>query len=440
MGISKRISGTLMPLFGYSVALMVLPFFLLPGTVWAGLSPINEIPLLISGGFTAAHALLISGAILAVWLSYGKYARNGAATWVWLAVLLYLASYAVACFNMPLRVPVVLNCTQVLVAFGAGLLVARLCSSTERAAIVLAAFGTVQAAYAFYNYTHGENVFVSGSVTRASGTLGNPLFLSTMMCVCLPLTLSLAIEEKRAVVMGAWMIGVALLFAALLLAGSRGAILAAAVALSWMVWRVSGRWTTAAAMAVVLSIVCLFVVSRRSSGEVNQASTARSTQGHYTLMQRGLGVFRHHWMTGVGAGSLEVPAPVQRAGIVTETVFLEPKNLIVHWLAELGVGGGALFVVFMVSISHVLRRSSSFIAPGLGAAWIALFVAGLFDTPFGLAARPHANALVGALLGATLLLPIRSAAQEVVESGGEVTAFVEVPVYADSSKSSLASI
>jgi hypothetical protein len=83
----------------------------------------------------------------------------------------------------------------------------------------------------------------------------------------------------------------------------------------------------------------------------------------------------------------------------------DPKNIPMDWLDEMGVSGGVLLVLLIITIRNIIRRDTSVYAIAIGASWLSVIVAGQFDTVFGSAYRGYANSLIGALLGTTLLLP-----------------------------------
>ncbi len=82
----------------------------------------------------------------------------------------------------------------------------------------------------------------------------------------------------------------------------------------------------------------------------------------------------------------------------------DPKNLILSWLDEMGIAGGVLFVLFLTTIARTTACTRTTASVAVTAAWLGLFIFGIFATPFGMASHSYGNALLGALLGLTLLL------------------------------------
>jgi O-antigen ligase len=159
-------------------------------------------------------------------------------------------------------------------------------------------------------------------------------------------------------------------------------------------------------LVVGIVMVCLMalVLAVRVAGPVNRASSNRSVHGRVLLWKEGLGLFEKHWLTGVGVGSLELHITVPTTGgAETADTESEPKNLVLFWLDEMGLSGGLFLIAFIVLIAKVLQNKTSTLTLGISAAWIVLLVASLVDTPFGTAGRYYGNAVVGSLLGATLM-------------------------------------
>lgn len=403
--VSKRVRNSSMAACGYLVSAWLLTYYLLPGTVWSRFSPFNNSFLFELGSSNLYWLLALAIFCTAVLFSYSRWNTKADANAALLCLVsLYLGVYILTALGWRQDVVATNNCFRVLAATSTGLLVARLCGRSERLAQVLCVLAAVQGTYALYYHKLGHNVFQSGDVARAGGTFNHPNGVYTVMMLCLPLVIACAVNAQSLSARAFWMICASVVFAALMITWYRGGILGAAFGVTWLTYRLTKSKQTAVLVAVALATAFLLAVYQRTNGDVNQQSSHRSVQGRYLLWHRGLGVFQHHWLTGVGLGALEMPVTVTKLNGKKHQVIIEPKNVVLHWLAEMGLGGGILFVLFVIAIVNVIRRHSSPIASALGASWLSLVVAGMFDTPFGTADRFYGNALVGALLGAVLLL------------------------------------
>ena len=112
-----------------------------------------------------------------------------------------------------------------------------------------------------------------------------------------------------------------------------------------------------------------------------------------------------NWQAGIGAGSSGDVIELQSGGMI-DYISVNPRNIFFQWISDFGVGGGVLLVVFAVSIAQLLRKTDRRLTAGLGVAWLFIFYASLWDVWFGTAMSASGNALVGCLLGITLLCPI----------------------------------
>jgi O-antigen ligase len=149
----------------------------------------------------------------------------------------------------------------------------------------------------------------------------------------------------------------------------------------------------------------------RSHDAVDAASSTRSNNGRLQVWKRAALIFAHNPLSGIGLGATEIPLKVHSAVRPNETslyLAIEPKNLLLHWADELGIGGIFLFAWLAYAIAKSLRGCKEDVAIALGGAWLAVLAAGMTDTPFGLMNRSSGNVLIGLLLGATLLYSAQS--------------------------------
>lgn len=397
----------------YAAAGALLSFYVLPGTVWQRISSLQFLNSLHDGVSVVSDILIVSTLFLVISLVYRKFSANKReADLLWWLILAYAGIFTATVVLFNVSPEVGSNCSAVLLSLGCGLLAARICADPIRLARLLTLLGTTQAIYAIYYLTIRHNVMVSGDTIRAGGTFDQPYGVCTVALVCLPIALCLAMEEQRAAWMTLWMACAGVLFAALLVTWLRGGLLATAVGLTWMAYRLMGRRPSVALVGFILCLGFASTMYVRSNGAVNQASADRSMQGRSFLWRRGFEIFRNNWLTGVGAGSLSIPVKMERPGTTTYAISVEPKNQLLHWLGEMGIGGGVLFVLFVIGIGRSLRRVPGTLAVGVAAAWLSILVMGLFDTPVGTAERLYGNMLAGTLLGVTLILASKHSVQD----------------------------
>jgi O-antigen ligase len=196
---------------------------------------------------------------------------------------------------------------------------------------------------------------------------------------------------------------------------SRGGIIAAGCALLLMA--ILAKSPLRAVLACALTLAALGCAAHfvRSSGERNGVSVAGANQARLRQWKGGLNAFITHPLIGVGVGDYAQQVVTERGSTSTVNVVEDPKNLIVSWLAERGVIGGILFVLFSCAIVTAVRQTApSTFGAAIAAAWVGLLVAGMVDTPFGPASRPLGNCCFGLLIGCTGLLH-RKCARDPVE-------------------------
>ena len=336
-------------------------------------------------------------------------ARSRAAQVLWAAGLCYVAACVGTYLALAARGQSTERSALLLWALTSGLLAARLCVTPTRTAKVMCALGSAQSLYALFSLFTGHHPFVSGSVTRAGGTFQDPAALYPTLLLCLPLAVALALERGPVVLRLLWAGASLVLFAGLVATWYRGGIIGATAGLTWLAYRLTNRRRPAVLTSLALGVVALWTCSSRIAGAANQASSDGSLQGRYRVWDGALELFRRHALTGVGVSSVNIPTSVGPAGRMVPLTFIHCHDLLLNWLVEMGIGGGVLFVVFVVAISRLVRQAATPMALGIGASWIALLLAGIVDVPFGVCTPQYVHncALAAALLGATVQLQPR---------------------------------
>ena len=389
------------------MSLSLMTFFLLPNTYWSRISPLAYSQVFSIGCAHYSDVLLLAALAIGITLLYLRGAQGSAVSLgLWLLAASWVCTAILTALQWHHDVLLGNNAILMICAFCVGLLAAWLCGTPQRLTYALAGLASVQAVYALYYQHQGTHTLLSGQIERAGGTFNLPSGVYITMALTLPLSINAAISAKRSGFMFIWMLSATALFAALVVTWYRSAILAFAIALIWMMWRVLRNKRALLPIILLMLVAGFSVVHTRMTGEVNSASAGRSVESRLILWKRGDEIFGRHWLTGVGAGALQIPIRISSPlrGQKPDVFMSEPKNLLLDWLDEMGVAGGILFVLFCIAISAVIRRDCSPVASGIGAAWLSLLVIGVFDTPFGTAQSSYGNVLVGSLLGATMLL------------------------------------
>jgi O-antigen ligase len=264
----------------------------------------------------------------------------------------------------------------------------------------------IQAVFTIYYQKNNINVLQSGDVLRAGGTFNHPNHLYTLMLVVLPLTISSIITSKNTIARLFFMICAATEFCALMLTWYRGGVIGLCIAFVFLAWQITKSKRIVALAVATGMVLSGTVLLHRSTGEVNASSSSRSNASRFLLWKKGGEVFLSHPVMGVGVGNLRIPTstPTKETNVRSEQIQIEPKNLLLFYLCELGIFGAVLVGLFVAAISARLKGLISPMAGAIGASWVALIIAGVVDTPFGPAERYVGNACFGLLLGLTVLL------------------------------------
>ncbi len=338
---------------------------------------------------------------------------------IWCLVSVYVGTLVLTGLFSGVQSDLIINCLLIVVPLSFGLLSALAAREARCAVRAVCLLGLIQAIYTILYMRSGINVLYSGTVARAGGTFGYPDGVYTVMIVCLPLAIGLFFDARHSLEKGFWLFAASFLFAALLLTWYRGGILGASFGLFVIFNQLVKKGKAQLITTLLMILICCIVALHRVNGEANRISSQGSIRGRVRLWHRGWNIFEEHWITGVGIGALQLPVNSKshrNPNITDYQIGVEPKNIFLQWLDEMGIGGGILFSLFIIYIYKTLTKHKSSISLGVGGAWVALLVAGLFDTPFGIGARPFGNLLVGMLLGMTMLisLPYLTPADKIV--------------------------
>lgn len=290
----------------------------------------------------------------------------------------------------------------VLTATGLGIAAGCVAPSVTALCTTLTVCAAIEAVYVVTGLGGG---IVSGTLYRSSGTFASPQGLYFEMLLVTPLTVGLAISKSaRALRIAAWGC-VILQTAAFATSWYRGGVIAASFVAIWFVTRCGWNKKKAAVAFIACALATFATFAVRGCGIANSESTARSAAGHIMLMRDGVAHFLAHPMTGEGPGAVLRLTVDDRQQRLRSGAYLDPKNVLIRWLDDYGIIGGAFFVLFSIFIVERLRNGDGWINNAMAGSWIAIFIAGLFDTPFGLRDCLSGTALVAALLVGVLRLP-----------------------------------
>ena len=396
----KDVSAWLGPL----VAAWLLFGYVLPDTIFSYLSPvaginveqlIHNCPLWTIAGVP----IILSCCLLVRPLSKS----SSSLLWLSTSLLCFMYSYQAVCIRVA-DLYISASCLGAVLALSVGLLCVRLCKRLESLVSILALLCSIQAIYSILYCVVGTHHLISGDIQRAGGTFNRPNYLYAVMLFALPPTLALLYQTTSRLKL-LWGFCVLLMITALALTWYRGGLLGILIGGTWTFNRiVTDKRYVIIVFALLLS---LFLVSAyvRTSDYVNRESSKNSLIGRSVLWQAGWNVFATHSITGVGIGKLRL---LVRNSHGNEAVYRQPQNIELQWIDELGLWGGALFLIFMVTITNEVRNTKTPMSAGIGGAWMALLVAGQTDTPFGVTDRIFSFALLGVLLGITILLRQKS--------------------------------
>jgi hypothetical protein len=351
----------------------------------------------------AAAGIVCLLAVVVVAAYYPLASKSGKLFGLWLTAAMWLSVNMVSMMASYHEPQLVRRQANVLLGYVCGLAAARLFRRLKPYLLVLTVCGALQCVIAIYYQSKGMHVFISGTVARAGGTFGTPAVLYLIPLFMLPIALQDGFVAEGSGSSTLAMACASVMFAALVLTWERTGFLAVLVALFWLVRKHVSTRNQRFALALVLLLICgAFWV--RSNGPVNGRSSAHSITSRAALLEMGIQTFGHNWLDGVGIGRLSVPVPVTFRGVTADVQMLEPYNQFVFWLDEMGILGGALFLLFAFSVYRAIGSARSPMARGVAAVWIAVLVAGMFNTIFGASDSGCGNMLIGSLIGITLRL------------------------------------
>ena len=235
--------------------------------------------------------------------------------------------------------------------------------SSDRQRALLQAYvlgASVAAALTIHEYVSGMGVGVQTDVARFAALNQDPNELGLTLALGLPMAwyVSLSQAHRRSAWM--WRLYLPIAIMAILLTASRGAVLAALVALAIIPWTLGRLRVRTKAGLYALAAGSLLVASNfvPEASFARIASTPADIEAGYfggrgAIWIAGLDVAREHPLAGVGAGGFEAAVePTLHTEMVAHQVFLSI-------LVEDGIVGFLLFVAMLAALLTPLRHLPS---------------------------------------------------------------------------------
>jgi len=285
-----------------------------------------------------------------------------------------------------------------------GMLAARLCTTSSSAVRLFSLLAVLQAGYTLFYIKVGIHLNTVPGASRPSGTFHNSDSLIVILLVALPIAIAETMRCTTNVGRTFWSLCTTLQLAALASTGSRAGMLAVICAVGFIVLRTVPRHKLLFAAALAAAGTALCVAHWKYPAP--PTFSLHSLEVRSASWTEGLRHIKSNVWNGEGIGSFDKIQTFQiPSAVCTLDVppLREPGNTALHWIEELGVAGGILYCIFVAVIVNAVRRQERNTATVLGAAWVALLVTSLFDTPIGNFTRSSGTAMFGLLLGATML-------------------------------------
>lgn len=258
----------------------------------------------------------------------------------------------------------------------------------------------IESIYAVIKLVFDDDAFLSGTVTRATGTFENPTPLYFVIGFGLVTAVSMMSDRQNRLHSSfAWVIALA---SGLLFTWERGGVVAATIASLYLI-----KPTVKKEKWLPVVIVCLLAVSmvmaRRSWGSTNFKSAQVSMQSRPEIWREGLELLAHHPVSGVGIGNVSLGVTRTRYGLTGTEGVAEPKNGVLQILVETGILG----LAFASLLAWQCLRGLQEISPGyrrlIEALWIYTIIASSVDNPVMAMGRQTGTYLFGVLLALTTL-------------------------------------
>lgn len=402
---TSKLCNRTITLFSVLMSLLIFRVFLVPNTLPTWFDQWRDVKMYHFGfhSFFSA-AIVVCLLTIMTWALYNPLkSENGSLIGLWLVTGAWLAITVTTIMSSSGDLLLAAREVDFLLGYTSGLAAARLFRRLEVYITFLIAGGVVQSIIAIVYQSKAIHTFVSGTVMRAGGTFDTPSDLYLIPLFILPLAVQRILSSDKTLPSVFYMLCGGSMLTALVLTWERSGFLAVCIGLFWLVRKRITVKKQVIGFTIVLFLICnVFFV--RSNGPINNASSMRSIHSRFYLFEAGAMIFTHHMLNGVGVGCLSLPAQVTLHGKTEDVQMLQPYNQCLYWLDEMGIVGGVLIASFFAFIYKTVSNSSSNVATGVAAIWIAVLIASLFNTIFGCDEFSPGNMLIGSLLGITMRL------------------------------------
>jgi O-antigen ligase len=367
--------------------------FLFPLGLYVLLVPMDPF-LQISPSFgTLTKLIAISvGAAFLFWLVRNhRYSKPDKVVFVWLALLVWMALSVMWALDPIDALQKLATYAQLIALYIVISLMPIGKSEYQTFLIAIAVCGIVGAAGCVYLYDSGYFVakdIVQGTeatrlIVKYGDTSLEPDAFSAALLLPLAIITTWALQRRRALAKIALIVMALLIVGGIYVNGSRGAELALAVMVAYMIarGRFKGPLTTVAIVALLVSFVM-------PNSPWLRFGTALQTggSGRLSIWKVGIEAFKHNWLLGGGVGNF--PTAYDQSFItVYQRVYAywhrAPHDMIIEFAVELGVIG----LILLLSAWYLQLRSLSVIPKSsdlydmriaIEAAYVAVFVSALF--------------------------------------------------------------
>lgn len=168
---------------------------------------------------------------------------------------------------------------------------------------------------------------------------------------------------------------------AILLAWSKGAMIAFAVGATYLTYRLISKKFTMIAIAACTAIILIIPVTRTKAIELISFQNA-SGQSRLALYQGSIELIKQHPVTGTGLSQFGKAFEAVRPNSFTEKLIY-PHNIFLNFWLETGLLG-LIAVLWIIGIAsrRALQNKESIVILGVSAALLTMLVHGLVDVPY----------------------------------------------------------
>ena len=214
---------------------------------------------------------------------------------------------------------------------------------------------------AAYGVIHPPSASAADTLSRDTGTIGDPNFFAMVLVATLALGVALAMMRSLTPVFRvAAVIACVLSVTGILFSLSRGGLVALVVALLTGVL-IAGRWRALMAAIGLLVIVVAAGYFASSPGSLQRITENNNGSGRTDIWTVGWRMFKAHPLNGVGAGNFPLVSKdyVLQPGLTTRAIYIITLPKVAHntYLDILAEGGIPALLMFLAIIVASIRCS-----------------------------------------------------------------------------------